>query len=510
MRSVVVDAAALESKQDEFFAAKGTSIATGLVVGRMTAAKDYIVALIETPDIDGSDAGGGKNWDSVDESWIVEHAKEVQRMMPGGMMVMGIYFFCPSEQVAVGAAKSSMAYSILRKIARLQAAVQAGEAEGERLLLHVCSKTKRVTCKAFQVKDASKGGHPAEMKTAADLSSLFVRASSRFGFSFSLTLPVKGSADTPSDPKGLSSFILNQVREQLNLSSTVATVDGVLVSDEAMGGGEGGGGGSKGKGKGKGKGGGAGSGGVEPFEVSLFSRSRVGQGDGAGLRARGGGGAVVVETSGRDVVRVEGEMEAVASVLMTESQAAAADAIRQDIASSLSTRLLMLLEDWALLEEEEEEGASQSLRHAWLQGKRGAWALPRRLQFTLGAQIRLCPHVLAPDGPKEALENVKQMLVGLQTIKAASEPAGFFDAEEAAPALPDCAALPHAANTSTSNRSKDANKSPSVPAPSSSAGAAAAGGGASAGSGMGNGVLALAALAGLYALELFFDVLPFI
>ena len=86
MRSVVVDAAALESKQDEFFAAKGTSIATGLVVGRMTAAKDYIVALIETPDIDGSDAGGGKNWDSVDESWIVEHAKEVQRMMPGGMM----------------------------------------------------------------------------------------------------------------------------------------------------------------------------------------------------------------------------------------------------------------------------------------------------------------------------------------------------------------------------------------------------------------------------------------
>ena len=118
------------------------------------------VALIDTPDIDGGDGGDGgdgKGWDSVDESWVVEHAKEVQRLMPGGLMVMGVFFFCPAEQVSVGGAKSSMAYSILRKIARLQAAVLGGEEEEERLLLHVCSKTKRLSCKAFQIKDASKG-----------------------------------------------------------------------------------------------------------------------------------------------------------------------------------------------------------------------------------------------------------------------------------------------------------------------------------------------------------------
>jgi hypothetical protein len=90
MRSVLVDTAALEGKQNAFFAAKNVSVVTGLLVGRMTAGvlcahpavlpssflarhaclvflvtpddpdecpadpgKDHIVALIETPDMDG-------------------------------------------------------------------------------------------------------------------------------------------------------------------------------------------------------------------------------------------------------------------------------------------------------------------------------------------------------------------------------------------------------------------------------------------------------------------------
>ena len=43
MRSIVIDAAALEQKMDAFFAAKNVSVATGLIVGRMTASKDHIV-----------------------------------------------------------------------------------------------------------------------------------------------------------------------------------------------------------------------------------------------------------------------------------------------------------------------------------------------------------------------------------------------------------------------------------------------------------------------------------
>ena len=276
------------------------------------ACEYHQVALIETPDMDS--AGGDKTWDSVEESWVVEHAKEVQRMMPGGLMVMGIFFFCPAEQVSVGGAKSSMAYSILRKIARFQAAVQSCEAGAEvdvgsqRLFLHMCSKTKRNSCKAFQIKDASKGGHPTELKPLPDVAAAFVRVTSRFSFNLSVPLTSKADEDAPSDTKALSSLVLAQVRQQLaGLSSLVATVDGALVSDEPLAGaGAGAGGGKSGK-KGKGSGAG-GSNAVEPVEVQLYNRG------GEGLRARGGGGGRVDEGSG-DVLQLQGDVDALAVVL---------------------------------------------------------------------------------------------------------------------------------------------------------------------------------------------------
>ncbi len=44
MRSVVIDAAALEEKQAAFFASQDAAVATGLLIGRMAAgAKDHIV-----------------------------------------------------------------------------------------------------------------------------------------------------------------------------------------------------------------------------------------------------------------------------------------------------------------------------------------------------------------------------------------------------------------------------------------------------------------------------------
>jgi len=44
MRSVIIDAAALEAKQTAFFASKNLTVATGLLIGRMTATKDHIVS----------------------------------------------------------------------------------------------------------------------------------------------------------------------------------------------------------------------------------------------------------------------------------------------------------------------------------------------------------------------------------------------------------------------------------------------------------------------------------
>jgi hypothetical protein len=59
-----------------------------------------------------------------------------------------------------------------------------------------------------------------------------------------------------------------------------------------------------------------------------------------------------VTLGGDRVVVLSGDIDAVGMVTISESTAAAARAIKQDIAQTLCSRVEMLFEDWALQEEE--------------------------------------------------------------------------------------------------------------------------------------------------------------
>ena len=177
-----------------------------------------------------------------------------------------------------------------------------------------------------------KGGHPTELKAVPDIASSFVRATARFSFGLSVPLPAPGSDDAQA-------VVLSALRQRLSeLSAVIATIDGALVSEESIsgvasvGGGGGGGGGKGGKTKGKGAAGGAAA--MGPVEVQLYSR-----GGGclcAGGRGGGEGGGGSVTLRGDRVVVLSGHIDAVGMVMITESTAAAARAIKQDIAQTFS------------------------------------------------------------------------------------------------------------------------------------------------------------------------------
>eukprot|EP00802_Teleaulax_amphioxeia_P027787 Tamp_29238.p2 GENE.Tamp_29238~~Tamp_29238.p2 ORF type:complete len:197 (-),score=37.92 Tamp_29238:189-779(-) len=196
------------------------------------------------------------------------------------------------------------------------------------------------------------------------------------------------------------------------------------------------------------------------------------------------------------MMELSGDVEAVGVVMNTESTAAAARAIKQDIGQTLCSRVEMLFEDWSLLEE---EGAlsSSSLPETWKRKENGAWALPRRLQFPLTGQIRLGQHVVGTDGAPEAFDNLQQMVADLKSVKEAKDAESLFVFLESAPVVTQSAA-----NAKLAGR-KSSGTSASRPA---------AGGGevARAGGGMNGGVVAVAAMVALYAMELVFDFLPFI
>eukprot|EP00960_Hanusia_phi_P054186 762563-Hanusia_phi.AAC.3 len=125
MRVVAAASGAVEEEMARRFERKEL-VGTGILVGRMTAQRDTVLFFIPTPDMGGklcasllcpvtlpsrlpmsvlsacspvssstslccdlleTDEKG--TWSSVDESWIFEHAVEVQRMLPGGLMPEG-------------------------------------------------------------------------------------------------------------------------------------------------------------------------------------------------------------------------------------------------------------------------------------------------------------------------------------------------------------------------------------------------------------------------------------
>eukprot|EP00794_Sanderia_malayensis_P016284 gene16283-17922_t len=92
----------------------------GLIVGQITTTKDFIVHLAKSPSpvedeaeveigeednhkpLKQTDAKKNSSsklslTDEIDEQWITEHARQVNRMLPGGLNVIGVFVFCSPE-----------------------------------------------------------------------------------------------------------------------------------------------------------------------------------------------------------------------------------------------------------------------------------------------------------------------------------------------------------------------------------------------------------------------------
>jgi hypothetical protein len=227
-RTVFGDSDVVEALQTSLFTSK-CPFQIGLMVGRMTSSKDYVLSLLPTPAPETEDGKPGvpfSGWSDLDEGWVVDHAKLISRLMPGGLMVMGIYVFAPSDQ---SEKKTGSMSNILRKIYRAQSKEKVDKSsaddEKERLYLQLCSKTKVNKCKAFDVSDASsKSGNPAEIKWASDIASSFVPLRTRFLFDFSVPINTDDAAGDAA-----AAAVRSAIKsELLRIRSALVLIDNAL------------------------------------------------------------------------------------------------------------------------------------------------------------------------------------------------------------------------------------------------------------------------------------------
>lgn len=249
VKLVVCEEAQLKQLEDRLLGS-AISAEVGLVIGQLIPdlARGFIYNLIPTPVTDtglpacslSPDSGGvdqtskkkksskesfGSDSTSeslvIDSEWVAEHARQVSRMLLGGMHVVGIY---------IGASDNSFKHSlsILCQLVKVvaKASLHPGVDLDEMLLLHLSYSPRRWTCRNFLLKSNSTSTalQLCDLKMGKVLSSL---QHFECTHSFEIRLPIYESNINLCTFKSSLHTAINCLAEQLKTAE--ALIDGNLV-----------------------------------------------------------------------------------------------------------------------------------------------------------------------------------------------------------------------------------------------------------------------------------------
>ncbi|KAI5168857.1 Protein Odr-4 [Manis pentadactyla] len=153
---------------------QGKALVSGLLVGQCSSQKDYVILATRTPPKEEQDENlkhPKANLNDLDEEWATEHANQVSRMLPGGLLVLGVFIITTLEmgndfQSTLRRLVFAMEKSMNRK--RLWNFTE--DDVSERVALHICSSTKKIFCRTYDVRDPKSSAKPADWKYQNGLS----------------------------------------------------------------------------------------------------------------------------------------------------------------------------------------------------------------------------------------------------------------------------------------------------------------------------------------------------
>ncbi|KAG1359583.1 putative protein odr-4 [Cocos nucifera] len=174
VKSVVGEETQLKSAEDRLFQSS-VPAQVGLIVGKLSSDSNrgFVYDLITTPPTDGGgpacslrSEGGGRDDKKkvskggkpsaepslvIDGDWVAEHARQVSRMLLGGMNVVGIYIW--ASEASFKATTPSILAQAVRLVA--QAASWYNSEFDESLLIHISYSPRRSTTFGSSMKQSA-------------------------------------------------------------------------------------------------------------------------------------------------------------------------------------------------------------------------------------------------------------------------------------------------------------------------------------------------------------------
>ncbi|XP_009482056.1 protein odr-4 homolog isoform X2 [Pelecanus crispus] len=146
---------------------------TGLLIGQCSPQRDYVIRAVRTPpkEEQKEDNISPSKLVSIDEEWITTHASQVSRMLPGGLLVLGVFIIATPELSKDSQnALRKLIFSVEKSLTKRRLWKPAEEEISDRAALQICSATKKVVCRTYDVQDPKSSAKPADWKYQSALS----------------------------------------------------------------------------------------------------------------------------------------------------------------------------------------------------------------------------------------------------------------------------------------------------------------------------------------------------
>ncbi|XP_078176091.1 oxidoreductase, zinc-binding dehydrogenase family protein [Carex rostrata] len=402
VKTVVADETQLKSTEDSLFQSGSAplSVQVGLVIGKLSASSDrgQVYALIPTPLTDGgdpacslrSDGGGGARDEKkksgskkpsnevpqsieIDGDWVAEHARQVSKMLLGGMDVVGIYIW--ASEASFKATSTAIFCQVIRGVA--QAAPWSDTQFDERLLIHISYAPRRWACRICNWNSGSL--RPCDLKLSKVVTSL---KEFRCMYNFEVRLPID-QASLPNH-KSFKNVVTKGITHLSNkLQTAKALLDGNMVEDNLSLTTEG-------------------PHNIElllPFEIESNSEESSLE-DVAGL------------------VLFSGSVCASAYLGPRESVAQAISDLKGDIIASLRSRLDLMLDEAEGEDAQSEKSIGQLNFHELKKNFRVSF--PRRVLVPWVAGIHICDYLQSSEILEDTKDRCKEMMSMEDTIDTSS------------------------------------------------------------------------------------------
>lgn len=244
-RTVVAD----DTLQDKLTAlAKAGRFQIGLLIGQNAVDRDIIVHLAPTPVPDEGDLSSEEeeaipdhkteqakskypeSIPKVVDGIVTQHARQVVRMLPGGLDIIGVYVVTPQSDFTASVSQSKLR-SVLGGVHKTTTRILLDNAEvrSEKVILHVCTQSFKILCRTQEVS-------PTEVSSQANAELKFQRGGTRWKqLSYSYNINLNFWLPKEKSAQSLYKTILTLIRPWAKtVKESLILIDSELPDDDDL------------------------------------------------------------------------------------------------------------------------------------------------------------------------------------------------------------------------------------------------------------------------------------